>query len=183
MLQTLLEYKRWSNRELFELMHSAGRPDLGTVWHTAIRLLNHIHVVDRIFAGNLQRRPHGYTALNTPETPRLADLWARQSEVDAWFLDFVGSQSPQQLDEPIVFVFVDGKPGRMSGAEMLAHVITHGSYHRGAVGRIIGTSGVDPPREILTRFLHPDLHVPAPAQRDAAPAAFSPVNPPPSTPL
>jgi uncharacterized damage-inducible protein DinB len=168
LLRTLLEYKAWANRELFELMRNTQRPDLEVAWHPALRLLNHVHVVDQIFVANLQCRAHGYKALNTPQTPQLADLCARQSDVDAWFLDFAGSRSPQQLDEPIDFVFVDGKPGRMSGAEMLAHVITHGAYHRGAVGRIIGTSGVDPPREILTRHPHPDIRTSMLAQEAAA---------------
>lgn len=34
------------------------------------------------------------------------------------------------------------------------HLITHGGYHRGAVGRIQAQLGVAPPRDLLTKFLH-----------------------------
>ena len=51
-------------------------------------------------------------------------------------------------------MFTDGQPGRMSREEMLAHVATHGSYHRGAVGRIMAQVAVPPPRDIFTVFLH-----------------------------
>jgi uncharacterized damage-inducible protein DinB len=37
---------------------------------------------------------------------------------------------------------------------MLLHVAMHGSYHRGAVGRILSQHGVAPPRDVLTGFLH-----------------------------
>jgi uncharacterized damage-inducible protein DinB len=37
---------------------------------------------------------------------------------------------------------------------MLGHVITHGSYHRGAVGRIMSQVSVPPPRDTLTVYLH-----------------------------
>jgi uncharacterized damage-inducible protein DinB len=42
--------------------------------HTAIRILNHTYVVDRIFAGNLQRLEHGYTATNATDSPTLGQL-------------------------------------------------------------------------------------------------------------
>ncbi|MEN3812093.1 hypothetical protein ABD440_16980 [Chromobacterium piscinae] len=33
-------------------------------------------------------------------------------------------------------------------------MITHGGYHRGAVGRILAECGLQPPRDLYTRFLH-----------------------------
>ena len=52
------------------------------------------------------------------------------------------------------FVFTDGANGLMSREEMLAHVATHGGYHRGAVGRIMAQADVPPPRDIFTVYLH-----------------------------
>jgi hypothetical protein len=37
--------------------------------HTAICILTHVYVVDRIFEANLQHKGHGYAATNAPETP------------------------------------------------------------------------------------------------------------------
>ncbi|MNE58580.1 DinB family protein [compost metagenome] len=54
----------------------------------------------------------------------------------------------------ISFNFVDGDKGQMSREEMLLHLVTHGGYHRGAIGRILVQCGITPPRDTLTAFLH-----------------------------
>ena len=42
----------------------------------------------------------------------------------------------------------------MSREEMLAHVITHGNYYRGAIGRIMAQLSLASPRDIFTAYLH-----------------------------
>jgi len=42
----------------------------------------------------------------------------------------------------------------MSREETLAHIATHGGYHRGAVGRIMAQASVAVPRDIFTVHLH-----------------------------
>ena len=37
---------------------------------------------------------------------------------------------------------------------MLIHVVTHGAYHRGAIGRILAQLSVAPPRDVFTGYLH-----------------------------
>ncbi|MBC3916907.1 DinB family protein [Undibacterium sp. CY18W] len=154
LLLTLFEYKAWANQDLFRLMASVSVDTYAREMHDAIRILNHIHVVDQIFAANLQSQSHGFTALNTPDTPALDDLHQRVSKTDQWFLDYLGQQPEASFGEEIHFTFVDGKPGMMSRGEMLLHVATHGNYHRGAVGRILFQIGVQPPRDTMTVYLH-----------------------------
>ena len=62
--------------------------------------------------------------------------------------------APAQLAEAVAFTFTDGQRGRMSREEMLAHVITHGSYHRGEVGQMLKRLSVAPPRDLFTAYLH-----------------------------
>jgi uncharacterized damage-inducible protein DinB len=124
--------------------------------HTATRLLNHVYVVDRIFAAHLQGLPHGYTALNTPDTPALEALSAKVGETDRWLQAHLDELDEAQLVQELDFVFVDGKPGCMSRADMLLHLASHGSYHRGAVGRLVGNYTTAPQRDTLTVYLHSD---------------------------
>lgn len=154
LLQSLFRYKAWANEELFaELdkldpaLHSAER-------HAAIRLLNHIHVVDRIFAAHLSGQAHGYSATNTVDTPSFEALRTAVAEVDRWYVDYVAGLPADQLPERLQFRFTDGADACMSREEMLAHVATHGGYHRGAVGRIMAQAAVPPPRDIFTVYLH-----------------------------
>ncbi|WP_423234932.1 DinB family protein [Amphibiibacter pelophylacis] len=63
----------------------------------------------------------------------------------------------------MAFTFTDGERGSMTREEMLLHIITHGSYHRGNVGQMLKSIGMNPPRDLYTRF----LHAVEPQRRDA----------------
>ena len=154
LLQSLFRHKAWANEELFAELEKLDAATQADERHSAIRLLNHIYVVDRIFAAHLQRAPHGYSATITPETPALAGLRDAVLASDRWYVDFVGALPAEQLAQTLSFTFTDGAAGCMSREEMLGHVITHGSYHRGAVGRIMSQASVAPPRDIFTVYLH-----------------------------
>lgn len=154
LLQTLFKYKAWANEELFAELAKLDADTQATESHTAIRLMNHIYVVDRIFAGHLSGLAHGYTATNTKDTPTLEALREAVAQTDGWYLQYVSELDPQQLSQRLPFVFTDGANGSMSREEMLVHVSTHGAYHRGAVGRIMAQVALPPPRDLLTRYLH-----------------------------
>ncbi len=153
LLLSLFEYKAWANAELYQLMTSVSGDTYAGELHDAIRILNHIYVVDQIFVANLQGQRHAYKSLNTKETPVLADLQQAVETTDRWYKTYIASQTEDSFGEDIHFTFVDGKPGCMSRGEMLLHVATHGNYHRGAAGRILFQIGTQPPRDTLTVFL------------------------------
>ena len=150
LLQSLFRQKAAINEEFFAVLETVAADDRVA----PIRLLNHIHVVDRIFAAHLRGEPHGYTATNTPETPTLDTLRAAARETDRWFVEQAGMSAPAQLAEAVAFTFTDGQRGRMSREEMLAHVITHASYHRGEVGQMLKRLSVAPPHDLFTAYLH-----------------------------
>jgi uncharacterized damage-inducible protein DinB len=154
LLQSMFRHKAWANAELFAELAKVDPVAHAAERHAAIRTLNHIFVVDRIFAAHLCGQAHVYAATNTAETPPLEALRDEVAASDRWYVDHIGTLTPQALAEAVDFVFTDGQPGRMSREEMLAHVATHGSYHRGAVGRIMAQVAVPPPRDIFTVFLH-----------------------------
>jgi uncharacterized damage-inducible protein DinB len=154
LLQSLFRHKAWVNEGFHAELAKVDAATHPSERHTAIRLLNHIHIVDRIFAAHLTGQPHGFSATNTTETPTLDALRDAVVTCDGWFIEYAGALTSQALEEPIDFVFTDGANGRMTRAEMLAHVATHGSYHRGEVGRILTQVGVPPPRDLYTVFLH-----------------------------
>ncbi|MGG5874168.1 DinB family protein [Pseudomonas peli] len=164
LLTSLLQYKAWANQELFAELQRLDPITQQSELHAALRILNHIHVVERIFVANLQGINHSYSATNTPETPTLEALQQAVQDTDRWYLDYVAGLSAEQLAERLHFNFVDGDHGSMSREEMLAHIVTHGGYHRGAVGRIMAQQQLAPPRDIYTRFLHQDQ----PQRREAS---------------
>jgi len=153
-LQSLFAQKSWANNELFNLLATVTAEEHALVIHAATRLLNHIYVVDRIFQSHLQGQAHGYAATNTEATPELGELQFAVAETDAWFMAYAATATPGLLAERIAFRFTDGDAGTMSREEMLAHVITHGSYHRGNVGQMLKSISIAPPRDLFTKFLH-----------------------------
>lgn len=153
-LHSLFAYKAWANEELFLALAQVNPETHAAEAHTAIRILNHVYVVDCIFKAHLAGSAHAYSATNTKETPSLHALAAAVKEVDAWFLAYVINLQSPSLQEQVRFVFTDGDAGLMSREEILLHIITHGGYHRGAAGQTMRAASVAPPRDLYTRFLH-----------------------------
>ena len=158
-LSSLFAQKSWANRELFDVVADATQAEHAESRHTAVRTLNHIYVVDRIFRAHLLGEKHAYTATNTTETPELGELHFAVAETDLWFEGYVAAVSGEALDRSLSFQFTDGDSGTMTREEMLFHVLTHGAYHRGNVGQILKGMSVAPPRDLFTKFLH--VHEPS----------------------
>ena len=154
-LAQLFEYKRWANDELLALGAASQGALPAEDGRLFVRILNHTYVVDRIFACHLQGLPQmAYTATNTEETPELAALRDAVRESDDWYLRYASGLSEAQLAEPVKFRFTDGDTGTMTRCEILHHIVVHGTYHRGAAGRILAGHAVPLPRDSLTTFLH-----------------------------
>jgi uncharacterized damage-inducible protein DinB len=154
LIRTMFLYKAWANAEILATMTRFDEQVHATERQTAIRILNHTYVVDRIFAANLRGETHEYTASNTTDTPSLELLSGAIKTSDEWYVDYVGGLGLAALGEVVDFAFTDGDFGRMSRAEMLTHVVLHGGYHRGAVGRIMAQLSITPPRDVFTGYLH-----------------------------
>jgi len=154
LLPALFRYKAAADQDLIAATAALDAPGREDALHGILRVFNHVHVVDRIFRGHLAGEPHGYQATNTPETPTLAALRDAVRETDQWYIDYAGNLAPAALEQAIDFQFTDGKRGRMSREEILAHVLTHGNYHRGAIGRLLDLQSVPRPPDGLTGFLH-----------------------------
>ncbi len=155
-LASLFGYKAWANEELFAALAEIDAAAHAGELRNAVRILNHVYVVDRIFQAHLQGKAHGFAATNTKETPTVPALAAAVKELDAWYVDYAASLAvtPSALHEQVSFAFTDGDAGTMSREEILLHIITHGGYHRGAAGQVMRAAAAAPPRDLYTRFLH-----------------------------
>lgn len=147
-------YKAFANAEILDAIARIDQGAHPAQWTQAVRLMNHTCVVDRIFAAHLDGGRHPFGDTNTPETPTLAQLRADISASDAWYRQYVARLDDDALRERIRFTFTDGDGGAMTRAEMLFHVLAHGTYHRGNVGMLLAACGVERPRDTFTRFLH-----------------------------
>jgi uncharacterized damage-inducible protein DinB len=110
--------------------------------------------VDRIFAAHLCATGHQFQGTNTPETPTVDQLRESISESDDWYQQYVAQLDDKSLIESISFAFTDGDRGTMTREEMLFHILAHGAYHRGNVGMVLSSCGIERPKDTFTRFLH-----------------------------
>jgi uncharacterized damage-inducible protein DinB len=154
LLSSFFHYQAWANEELLDSIGQLDPIRHDKERHVSIRLMNHSLVVGRIFAAHLTGRDHGFTADNTPDTPPLAELRAAVIASDQWYLRYLETITLDLLSEPLPFVFTDGDKGCMSRQEMLTHVVTHGGYHRGEIGRLLAQLSMTPPWDTFAVYLH-----------------------------
>ena len=154
LLRSLFVYQAWANGELLEKLAGLDQRAHPQERHAGIRLLNHNLIVSRIFAAHLSGTHHAYASDNTEDTPSLDELSADVAAMDRWYLDYLEAVSPKLLSRPVPLIFTDGDKAMMSRQEMLIHVVTHGGYHRGEIGRILVQIGVTPPWDTFAVHLH-----------------------------
>lgn len=161
-LRAMLRYQAWANAELLDCLERLEPAAHDVERQTMLRLVDHNYVVADIFAAHLAGAAHAYGTDGSAEVLPLPALRAAVAALDRWYLDYVDGISPAELGEAVAFTFTDGDAGRMTRAEMLGHVVLHGGYHRGEVGRILRQLAITPPWDTFAVFLHRD----EPSRRD-----------------
>lgn len=154
LLRTLFAYQAWANDDLLGKLALVDPQAQAGDLTAMIRLVNHFHVVQRIFAAHLTGTSHGYVSDNTPETPSLEALRQSVAATDAWYRDYVAEVTDATLTEKIAFTFTDGDRGCMTRQEMLLHVALHAAIHRGEVCRLLVQLSISPPWDTLAVYLH-----------------------------
>jgi uncharacterized damage-inducible protein DinB len=149
----LIAIKHWADRGLYDAVSENFdrlKPEEASIM---LRILDHIHAVDRIFQHHLQGLPHSFKAARSAEMPEFRALAASAREVDDWYVSYVSTASPEDFAEPLDFFFTSGKPARMRRGEIILHVCMHGTYHRGNAGAVLQLKGLTPSRDAVTDFL------------------------------
>lgn len=153
----MLAYKEWANGLTLAAASALPPEELNrmraTTFDTILRTLNHVWVVDDLFKCHLTGAGHEYTSRNTAIDPTISELLEKQASMDQWYRRFASDLSPEDLDRMVEFTFVGGGGGKMTVAEILAHLVDHGTYHRGYVSDMMYQVPVEPPTTDLPVFL------------------------------
>jgi uncharacterized damage-inducible protein DinB len=152
-LVSLFQHKAWCNKRLVEALLAA--PDDLDRGRMAVILLtfDHTSIVDQIFKAHLSGVEHGFGSVTADRLPDLGRLAGTLSETDAWYVDYAERVTSADLETVVDFTFVsDGDQGRMTKGQMLAHVITHGASHRGAIGKMLEGLNVAGAPDMVTTF-------------------------------
>jgi len=152
-LVSLFEHKAWCNRRLVEALRAAPAEVDRRAWAVILFTLDHTSIVDEVFRARLEGAEPTFPSTVARTMPDLDATAARMAASDAWYLDYARRATPAELAEAVDFAFVDdGAPGRMTRGDILAHVITHGASHRGAIGKMLEGLGVRGASDMVTTF-------------------------------
>ncbi len=156
-LTMMIHYKAWANQLVFEALSQLPEREVvkqrQTRFGNMVHTLNHVYVVDDIFKCHLLGKSHHYTSRNTATPPALSELWKHQHEMDKWYAEYVKVADESHLNEVVEFEFVGGGRGQMSRADMILHVVNHGTYHRGFIGDMMYQIPATLPANDLPVFL------------------------------
>jgi len=155
-LQTLTRYKAWANEVIFEALAKLPESELLAKRRifagNLLRTLNHTRAMDLVWKAHLEGVPHSLTTRN-PESPPFSEVRASQAQLDLWFVEYSRSLTPEKSAEMVKFEFIGGGSGAMSRADMVLHVVNHGTYHRGNVASMMYEIPVQPPSTDLPVFI------------------------------
>lgn len=149
----LMDLKDWADRDLCDVAARHLGELSGEEATIMLRILDHMHVVDRIFQHHLQGRPHGFQAPRSDALPDIGALTQGMRQVDDWYVSYVRSLAGGDLDQPVDLVFTSGRPARMTRGQIILHISEHGAYHRGNAGIILQMRGFAPGRDGITNYL------------------------------
>ena len=150
---SLMRYKRWADEQLFAALLGRSNIEAEPQIDFIREILGHFHVVDRIFQAHLQRVPHAFTSTRLPGPSTLTELRDEVSVVDQWYVDHARSVGSDALVEQLPVRFTDGKQRVLSRAAVLLHISHHGTYHRGNVGVLMRSMGIDLPPDRFFDFI------------------------------
>ena len=172
---TLVRYKQWADRGLYEVAtRNIDRLDPAES-SILLRILDHIHIVDRIFQHHLRGMTPPFRAPRSEQMPPIGALAQSVLEVDDWYVEHVGRLSASDLDLVLDFTYTNGTPARMTRGEIILHVCMHGTYHRGNAGLLLQKNGIQPNDDRMTDFV--ERGVLDSAARSAPPGALKTKNP------
>ena len=153
----LARYHRWAYGRLYERVEELDDTryfaDQGLFFGSVHRSMNHMLLVDRLWQRRLAGEKTGRVDLAEElESGRQALRDAVFAQADA-FIAFVDDLDEAKLDEDLAYVSSKGEPHVMPLAPLIAHIVNHGTHHRGQVSTALTQLGVAAPVMDIPYFL------------------------------
>jgi uncharacterized damage-inducible protein DinB len=144
----LYDYHHWAEDRLFDVFAPVTVSQLDDAWGgsfaTGRGLLRHVVGADRVWV----TRWNGTSPKTIPEFPathagqHFREEWEK---VKADQQRFLGTLKQEQLAKPFTYVNLKGEQWTYPFADVLLHVVNHGTYHRGQLTHLLRDFGLTPP--------------------------------------
>lgn len=146
-IRTLIDYNYWARDRILasadQLTEEQLTRNLGSSFGSVLGTLVHVRFAEWIW----YQRWQGESPASAPDSSRIVSVAALR---DAWhpleaqIRSFVESLGPAGLARILHYRLMSGQPGTSSYWQMIAHVVNHGSYHRGQVATMLRLLGARP---------------------------------------
>jgi uncharacterized damage-inducible protein DinB len=146
-LALMARFNAWVNERLYEAVAALSeedyRRDRGLFFRSVHDTLNHILVVDRMWAGRVAGRDRGIRSLGQTLYEGRAELAEARLAEDRDLIALVDTFSPVELEseQPYRPITVPGE-FKMRRDHMLMSQFNHQTHHRGQVTAALTQSGV-----------------------------------------
>jgi uncharacterized damage-inducible protein DinB len=156
-LRLLLDFHDWARDRVLEAVEALSpeqyeRP-LGNSFPSVRDTLNHLYNAEWVWYS----RWNGVSPTSFPpggEMPDLRTLRERWTELEGKVRTFLANCGQAELNRVIEYRLMSGTPGASPLWQMVAHLVNHGTYHRGQVTTMLRQLGVAAPRgtDMITFF-------------------------------
>ncbi|SRR5258706_8835496 len=131
----LYQYNAWANHRVLKCLH-----DQAVSHEKIISLMGHVAAAETLWLHRVKGLPKPDVKLWASYS--LSDLSAMLENVDAQWLEFVGST--ENFDRELNYTNYTGDPFINNVEMIMVHVANHGSYHRAQVAMLLRQNGFEP---------------------------------------
>jgi uncharacterized damage-inducible protein DinB len=150
-LQTLLDYHYWARDVLFDAVAPLSpeqftRP-IESSFKSVRDTVGHIYFADWVWYMRWTNQLPATPPAND-SWPDLASLRRASTELEGKVRVFVQDLGEEGVSRVCEYKTLTGALDRAPFWQMLAHVVNHGSYHRGQVTTLLRQLGAAPPKQL-----------------------------------
>lgn len=152
---SLYEYNRWANGLMLEAAAALTLDQLfyehGHSWGSVHGVLVHMMSAEWIWLRRWQGESPN-TVLNPVDFPDLQALRLRWNKIESELSAFVTSQTEESLQRPVAYTNTRGQPYTLPLWQLMAHLVNHGTHHRGELAAMFALLEASHPEDELYRY-------------------------------
>lgn len=154
MITEAIKFKLWSDQRTMQVIDQVDREAFPYEYAFMLQQINHMVIVQELFKARLSGLPIPYQHTNSEIVPAFEELQGRLEASGQWYKDYATGLNKEALQKDISFIFADGKAGKLSVEEILFHIVSHSSYHRGSIARALDQAKVPHPVDGYGIYIH-----------------------------
>lgn len=134
----LFHYNHWANELVLQKIYESGTQDA-----EIIKVMSHIVNAQMVWISRVSGKKE--LARKVWELYDLQELANASKESSRLWYFFISEMEEADLDSDISYNNSLGEPFTTACSDIIIHVLHHGTYHRGQIGKLMRQKNIDPP--------------------------------------